>query len=218
MHVTPLARGQEEAGEAPSVGTASSSRSDALNHNIVLISVHRAPSEAAIFPGISLHDPRDVISPIRHSLSRAHSSIASLCSPRGAISLARLPLPLTLTLNLSEGGFSGAGGRLEWRRCRSRSAAVAFIFLATRQSGRCRLVGEGASVCPRLPVSRSVRRVQIPYRNDEIKRFCVDSTDGQTVVPRMHDFSCCLALDKVPFLTQLSPSPNSAHEFTDHRK
>ena len=151
MHVTPLARGQEEAGEAPSVGTASSSRSDALNHNIVLISVHRAPSEAAIFPGISLHDPRDVISPIRHSLSRAHSSIASLCSPRGAISLARLPLPLTLTLNLSEGGFSGAGGRLEWRRCRSRAAAVAFIFLATRQSGRCRLVGKerlSARACP----------------------------------------------------------------------
>ena len=81
MHVTPLARGQEEAGEAPSVGTASFSRSDALNHNIVLISVHRAPSEAAIFSGISLHDPRDVISSV--TLSRAFLHCVTLLATWG---------------------------------------------------------------------------------------------------------------------------------------
>ena len=63
---------------APSVGTASSSRSDALNHNIVLISVHRAlpprrqfsPESVCMIRGMSSHSSVTLslarIPPLRH--------------------------------------------------------------------------------------------------------------------------------------------------------
>ena len=131
------------------MGNASSSRSDALNHNIVLISVHRAPSEAAIFSGISLHDPRDVISSV--TLSRAFLHCVTLLATWGG-GLAR---PFAVAPDFDFESLAAAparGGRTSGRAAILRlRAAAAFIFLATRARRSGRWNGDRLERGERLP-------------------------------------------------------------------